>query len=167
MYKQIVTNESEIKCPYCGMNTTVPNANGIVHACGVCNMGILVFDNNMSREFHVAEQNEEIVDIVRSIRSVWIECGRPQHENTTTTGVCGMNPYLNDYEIDDKKYADRFNKLVDVLYDLVDIFHIGSGIWYTHIFADVGWDEYKEKALELVDEFIGDSLFEEVYNNYE
>jgi len=120
----------------------------------------------MQERFDIAKNYPEIKSLVEEIEEIWKSFGSPEHETGTTTGTSGKR-YLIVYEYaEDKPLVDRFNEIVDALWILIDEFHIGSGIWYTHYYRSPEWNDYVDSVYERIEEYIRDYLWEAVCNNW-
>jgi len=114
---------------------------------------------SMESEFEHGMDDEILSSCVEKINNIWNKYGCPYPNQTTTTEVAGMRPYCDDMEPDDQDVVDKYNMYVDQIYSLIDVFHIGSGIWYTHVDNPDEWDQYSEDATEIIQEFIAEYLW--------
>lgn len=119
----------------------------------------------MQDRFNRAKTEPEIKIISAGIEGVWNIHGQPEPDQGPTTGAMG-NRHMTEYnDADQEPVVDRYNSLLELLWDLVDEFHIGSGIWYTHYYYTQGWTDYYEAAERLISEFIDNSLWTAVCDN--
>lgn len=123
-------------------------------------------NGTMQVRFNEAKAEPQIKSIVEEIEEIWKNNNYPEPDSGTTTGAFG-NRYMTEYNnAEDKPLVDRFNNLVDLLWNIIDEFHIGSGIWYTHYYSTSEWNHYHNYVIELISEFINDSLWESVCRNW-
>lgn len=118
----------------------------------------------METEFKDGLTDEIIKSCVEDVKNIWEKYNSPILEQKTTTSVSGMRPYSEPLEPDQQEVVDMFNGYVDQLYSLIDIFHIGSGIWYTHIGNTDTWDNFATEAREIITTFINEQLWDAVCN---
>ena len=123
-----------------------------------------VCEVSMLTRFNEAMIEPELKGIVEIIKDVWLSMGSPEPESGCTTG-CRGNRYITEYSYEyQEPVVDRCNHLIDLLWILVDEYHIGSGIWYTHYYRSDNWNSYYDGVVEIIDEFIRDCLWELVCN---
>jgi len=118
--------------------------------------------NNMTMktEFEAGLNDKIINSCVKDVKEIWNKYDNPIPDQDITTSVPGMRPYCEPLEPEQQDVVDAFNGYVDQLYSLIDIFHIGSGIWYTHIKNTDEWDVYAEEAEEVIKSYIDENLWE-------
>jgi len=116
----------------------------------------------MKSEFENGMNDEIIKTCVNDVKTIWDKYNQPIPAQNTTTSVSGMHPYSEPLEPDQQDVIDKFNAYVDQLYSLVDIFHIGSGIWYTHVGNTDEWDNFTTEAEETIKSFIDEQLWDAV-----
>jgi hypothetical protein len=122
----------------------------------------------MKQAFEQAMKSKIIKSCAEEVFSVWEKHGKPETDPQTTTGVSGLRPYLSDIPeewTDDDVSA--YNGLIDDLYAMIDVFCIGSGIWYTHYYADEGWSIYSDEAEQIIKNYIDENLWEQFCNLHE
>lgn len=99
-----------------------------------------MINRTMQDRFSRAKAEPEIKRTVEEIEELWSSHGQPEPDQGPTTDSIG-NRHMTEYnEADQEPIVDRYNSLVELLWDLVDEFHIGSGIWYTHYYKTSEWE---------------------------
>lgn len=122
--------------------------------------------NQMQKVFNDAKEYPEIKELVIEIEEIWKSVGSPEHDTGTTTET-SSNRYMTEYkDSNDEPLVDKFNKLVDILYELIDEYYIGSGIWYSHFYSTPEWNDYVDSVYERIEEFIQDYLWNAVCDNW-
>ena len=125
-----------------------------------------MINRTMQDRLNRAKAEPELKQIVAHISEIWDSHSQPEPDQGTTTGARG-NRHMTEYsDADDELLVNRFNFLTDLLWDLVDLFPIGAGIWYTHYYRTPEWGEYVEAAEPIISEFIDAMLWEAVCNNW-
>ena len=125
-----------------------------------------MINTSMPDRFSRAKAEPEIKGIVEEIGERWSSHGQPEPDQGPTTGTMG-NRHMTEYnDADDELQVNRFNFLTDLLWDLVDLFPIGAGIWYTHYYKTPEWGEYVEAAEPIISEFIEGGLWSAICNNW-
>lgn len=114
----------------------------------------------MKSEFKTGLNDKIIKSCVVDIEEIWNKYENPIPEQNTTADVLGIRPYREPLEPEQQNEVDLFNGYVDQLYSLIDIFHIGSDIWYTHIGNTDEWNDYAEEAEEIIKTYIDENLWE-------
>lgn len=118
-----------------------------------------MINTSMQGRFNRAKAEPEIKQVVAEIEDIWNLHGQPEPDHGPTTDAMG-NRHMTEYnDADQEPVVDRYNTLVELLWDLVDEFHIGSGIWYTHYYYTQGWTDYYAAAERLISEFIDNNLW--------
>ena len=116
----------------------------------------------MELEFETGLNDEIIKSCVGDVKNIWNKYNNPRPEQNTTTSVPGMRPYCEPLEPEQQEVVDAFNGYIDQLYSLIDIFHIGSGIWYTHVGNTDEWIDFAEESEEVIKQYIDEKLWDDV-----
>lgn len=125
-----------------------------------------MINTSMLNRFNRAKAEPEIKQAAAEIEALWNSHGQPEPDHGPTTETTG-NRHATEYnDADEKPLVDRHNSLIDLLWDLIDEFHIGGGIWYTHYYETHEWGEYVEAAEPIISEFIEDSLWRAICYNW-
>ncbi|MGB3908249.1 MAG: hypothetical protein WBL02_07445 [Methanomethylovorans sp.] len=125
-----------------------------------------MINRTMQDRFNRAKSEPEIKQAAAEIEELWNLHSQPEPDQGPTTGAMGNRHMVEYSEADQEPVVDRYNSLVELLWDLVDEFHIGLGIWYTHYYKTPKWKAYYSAAEQLISEFILDSLWTAVCNNW-
>ena len=111
----------------------------------------------------------ETKEFASRLYTLWEENKKPTPSTGTTTEAGSFNKaMIRDWNnTEDEPLVKRHNELVEMLWELVDEFHIGSGIWYTHYHCSDEWGGFIVDAKPILEAFIDNHLWQEVCNNWE
>lgn len=124
----------------------------------------------MDKEYFDSIKNGVCDSVVDQLYNLWVECGEPEPEGGTTTETHMPAELLHDIDLGDGSTEDdvaAYESIITGLYDLVNIRHIGSGIWYTDYYTNDEFEKYAEAGKDIVDEYIDNNLWEDFGNHHE
>lgn len=115
--------------------------------------------------FDKAMKEEIIRPCVEDLLDLWREYGCPEPPLGASTESVASGFRVTDVEEmgDDAQEADAraFTRLSEMLFELIDIRHVGSGICYTSY--DLGtdaWQEYSRCAGDIIQEFSSHDMWD-------
>lgn len=116
----------------------------------------------MNLKYFESKMNGICDEIIDKLYRLWIECGEPETENGPTTEELMPTELLHDIDLGDGSTDDdiaTYESIVTGLYDLIDIHHIGSGIWHTQYHKNDEYEKYVDAGKSIIDEYIENNLW--------
>jgi len=117
------------------------------------------------------DEYEIVRPVVEELETLWNELGQPEPPDGPSTEIRGVQAFADLASMGDGATGDdvsAHNYLIEELFRLIDIRHIGSGIWYTQYErGSDAWQEYTERGREIIDNFISYDLWDRFCSMHE
>lgn len=123
----------------------------------------------MDKENFESEKNGICDKIIDELYDLWVECGEPETEDGPTTEELMPAELLHDIDLGDESTNDdiaAYESVITGLYNLIDIRHIGSGIWYTQYYTNSEFEKYADAGKTIINEYIKNNLWDDFCNNH-
>ena len=117
------------------------------------------------------DEYEIVSPVVEELEALWNELGQPEPSKGASTETNVAQPLADLDSMGDDATEDdvaAYNMLLEELFRLIDIRHIGSGIWYTNYEpGSEAWQEYTSRGNDIIYDFISHDLWDRFCSMHE